>query len=175
MFPIKILIVEDEIIVAERIALRLIELGYEICGKITSGEEALISIQKMQPDLILMDIVLDGVLDGIQTAEKIMEQYKIPIIYLTALDDRKTMLRAGKTNPANYLKKPYRINDIRVAIDFAILNYAIANDEENQTFLVQDSFFVKKKEFYEKISIQDVLWICPIPLCRNHSIVEFLI
>jgi CheY-like chemotaxis protein len=85
----KILVVEDEAIVAMDIADTLRKLGHEVTATVPSGERAIASIQENRPDLIIMDVGLEGEMDGIQTAEQIRAQFSIPVIYLTAFVDEK--------------------------------------------------------------------------------------
>ena len=101
------MIIEDEILIAMTLRLKLIKLGYEVCQLFTSGEEALKNIEKEKPDIILMDINLEGELDGIKTAQQIKNKLNIPIIYTTGYSDRDIMERAKASEPAGYLIKPF--------------------------------------------------------------------
>ncbi len=118
-----ILIVEDELIAAESLALDLKKLGYHICAVVNSGEKAISQVEKSTPDLILMDIMLKGEMDGITAAEKIYHQWKIPIIYLSAYADTNTLQRAQSTPVYGYLVKPYKIADISTTISMALAKY----------------------------------------------------
>ncbi len=113
---IKILIVEDEVITARFMQIRLGSLGYDVCKPVAKGEEAIVSAEKEKPDLILMDILLAGEIDGIDAAEKILSFCEIPIIFITGYQDEVYMKRAGKLNPAAYLIKPIDIYDIESVI-----------------------------------------------------------
>ncbi len=125
MNPIKILVVEDEIIVAEDIGFRLKKLGYIVTATVASGEEAIQKVTENQPDLVLMDIVLKGDMDGVTAAEKIRSTADIPTVYLTAYADDKTLQRAKLTNPFGYIIKPFQQNDLRVAIEIALQRHEI--------------------------------------------------
>lgn len=125
MNPVKILVVEDEIIVAEDIAGRLKKLGYTVTAIVASGEEALKKIAENRPDLVLMDIVLKGEIDGITTAEKIRTQIDVPTVFLTAYADDKTLQRAKLTDPFGYIIKPFQQNDLRVGIEIALHRHEI--------------------------------------------------
>ena len=125
MNSIKILVVEDEIIVAEDIAGRLKKLGYSVTATVASGEEALEKVAENQPDLVLMDIVLKGEMDGVTAAEKIRSQVNVPTIFLTAYADDKTLQRAKLTDPFGYIIKPFQQNDLRVAIEIALHRHEI--------------------------------------------------
>ncbi|MBN1327527.1 MAG: response regulator [Candidatus Cloacimonetes bacterium] len=102
----KILIVEDEQIFAHDIKDVIEEKGYEVCSIATSGDEALEDIEKYKPDMLLIDIKLTGKMDGIQLSEKINNVHPIPIIYITAYSDKKTIDEAMQTKPIAYLIKP---------------------------------------------------------------------
>lgn len=125
MNPIKILVVEDEIIVAEDIAGRLKKLGYAVTATVASGEEALEKVAENRPDLVLMDIVLKGEMDGVTAAEKIRTRVDVPTVFLTAYADDKTLERAKLTNPFGYIIKPFQQNDLRVAIEIALHRHEI--------------------------------------------------
>jgi len=116
----RILVVEDEAIIAMDIANTLRNLGYEVTDTVPSGEQAIASVKENKPDMILMDIVLKGEMDGIQTAEQIRAQYSIPVIFLTAYADEKTLERAKKTGPFGYIMKPFEERDIRVAVEIGL-------------------------------------------------------
>jgi CheY-like chemotaxis protein len=116
----RILIVEDEGIVSLHIKQALENLGYEVAGVTNSGDEAIIKATEIRPDLVLMDIVLKGAVDGIDAAEKIRAIVNIPVVYLTAHADEATLKRAKTTAPFGYIVKPFRERDLHIAIEFAI-------------------------------------------------------
>ncbi|MDD1413109.1 response regulator [Dolichospermum sp. ST_con] len=121
----KILIVEDEVIVARNIASQLNQLGYIVTGKVSSGQAAISQAADNKPDLILMDIVIKGDMDGITTANHIHEQLDIPIIFLTAYGDENTLERAKVTQPFGYIVKPFTIRDLRIAIEIALVKHKL--------------------------------------------------
>lgn len=114
---INILIVEDESIVALDIQDKVEHLGYNVLAVVSSGEKAIEEVKKVQPDLMLMDIMLKGDLDGIETARRVRAHFDIPIIYLTAHSDRQTLERAKITGPFGYLVKPFVDSELRNAIE----------------------------------------------------------
>lgn len=116
----RILIVEDDRVVALDLKGTLAELGYAVAGTATRGEDAIDQVQRLQPDLILMDIRLSGKIDGIQAAHVIRTMADVPIIYLTAHSDRDTLLRATSTIASGYLIKPYKATELRCAIEVAL-------------------------------------------------------
>lgn len=121
----KILIVEDENIVAFNIQNRLEGLGYTVTAVISSGEAALQNVEQDRPDLVLMDIKLKGPIDGIQTAEQIHRQFKIPVVYLTAYADEETLNRAKITEPYGYILKPFEARDLVTTIEMALYKHQI--------------------------------------------------
>lgn len=116
----KIHIIEDERIVALDLRFKLQKLGYEVSGISSSGEEALEEFQEDKPDLILMDIMLRGDLDGINTALIVKEKYKIPFIYISALSDEDTISRVKLTEPYGFIVKPFDIGDLKTNIEIAL-------------------------------------------------------
>jgi len=120
MEPANILIVEDEPVVAKDIQLSLQRLGYRVPATATSGEEAIRKAGDTHPDLILMDIVLKGNMDGVETALQIQRRHDVPVIYLTAYADNHTLERAKVTSPAGYMLKPYQANELRTMIELAL-------------------------------------------------------
>ncbi len=116
----KIMIVEDESIIAEDIADSLESIGYSIVGIVASGEEAIVLAGKLQPDLVLMDIMLQGEMNGIAAAEHIQSSYQIPAIYLTAYADEKTLERVKDTNPFGYIVKPFEEKNLHLTIQIAL-------------------------------------------------------
>ncbi|TKS59101.1 MAG: putative sensory response regulator [Nitrospira sp.] len=120
MVPAKILVVEDETIVARDIQQSLTRLGYDVPTTATSGEEAIRKTKEIHPDLILMDIVLKGQMDGVETVQQINRQFDVPVIYLTAYADDATLERAKTTSPAGYMLKPFHPNELRPTIELAL-------------------------------------------------------
>jgi PAS domain S-box-containing protein/putative nucleotidyltransferase with HDIG domain len=119
----RILVVEDERIVAEDIKLRLNGLAYIVCGIAFSGEEAVKKIEELRPDLVLMDIILEGSMDGIEAALFVKSRFGIPVIYLTAYADDKTLERAKMTEPFGYLLKPFEDRDLKTTIEMALYKF----------------------------------------------------
>jgi CheY-like chemotaxis protein len=116
----KILVVEDEYIVAADLKITLKKLNYSVTSTVDNGEDALRKVSFERPDLILMDITLKGSLDGIETAKIIMAKYGTPIIYLSALNDEQTINRALSTKPFGYLIKPFASVELNTAIKSAL-------------------------------------------------------
>lgn len=117
---VNILIVEDELIVAEDLKRTLESLQYHVSGIISSGEQVLQSIDKLDPNLIMMDIRLSKEMDGIEAAELVKENYNIPIIFLTAHAEDDTLERAKKTSPYGYIIKPFNTRELHSVIEMAV-------------------------------------------------------
>ncbi|MBU2643247.1 PAS domain S-box protein [bacterium] len=116
----KILIVEDEIIIAEYLAKMVDTIGYEVTGKLTSGEKAISAAAELKPDLVLMDIRLNGAMDGIEAARQITADWNIPIIFLSAFADQGLMDRAKLIRPCGFLVKPIHQRSLKANIELAL-------------------------------------------------------
>jgi CheY-like chemotaxis protein len=129
MNKIKIGIVEDEMIIAETIALTLEKLGYAVVGKVGTYADALEMVKVHQPDLVLLDINLGSKKDGIDLATEIKDRFAIPIIFLTANADANTVNRAKDIHPIAYIVKPFSSTDLFSAIETSVilLIYSICN------------------------------------------------
>ncbi len=121
----KILVVEDEKIVARDIKNRLKSLGYTVPAIVSSGEEAIKKAEEIRPDLVLMDIVLKGKIDGIKAAKEIYSRFNIPVVYLTAYSDQETIKRVKKTEPFGYIHKPFEIKEIRSTVEIALYKHSM--------------------------------------------------
>lgn len=136
MIQIKILVVEDEALVAEAIKRKLQKMGYSVPGTASSGEEAIKLVEEIDPDLVLMDIVLQDKMDGIEAAGYIHTLFNVPVVFLTAYSDEKTLLRAKITEPFGYIIKPFKERDLQVAIEIALFKHDIERKlkEKNEWF-----------------------------------------
>jgi len=119
----RILIVEDEGLIARDIEDMVRHAGYEISAVVGTGEEAVEKAETSHPDLVLMDIILGGEMDGVEAAEKIRDQFSIPIIYLTAHTDEKTLQRAKLTEPIGYTLKPVEQKELMTVIEMALYKH----------------------------------------------------
>ena len=117
---INILIVEDELLIAKNLFYKLEKLGYQIADIVSSGADAIQRAEEMKPDLILMDIVIKGDIDGIETAARIHQELDIPIIYTTAYADDETLQRAENTGSYGYLLKPFKERELHATIKIAL-------------------------------------------------------
>lgn len=162
---IKILIVEDELIIAEDMNNMLSKMGYQVTGCALDADEALEQLDIEKPDLILLDINLGGAKDGISLAAEINRKFEVPFIFTTSHTDPATLERAKKVNPVNYLVKPFKPEQLYTAIEIAMFNIAKTEknpdtDSENeQGLFIKDALFIKEKYRYTKLNISEILWI----------------
>ncbi len=173
MGKIKILVVEDELIIADNICDILEELGYEVLEPAVSYTEALETLEREKPDLALLDIQLAGRRDGIDLAWKIRDEYKIPFIFLTSNADPATVERAKKVSPPAYLLKPFDKNDLFTSIEIALYNYSQNNvgkpgekriesdleKDQDDNIILNDALFVKHKQQFEKVKFEEILFL----------------
>jgi CheY-like chemotaxis protein len=116
MTTARVLIVEDERLIAQALRRRVAALGYTVVGLAASGEDAIVQATALQPDVVLMDIGLRGAMDGIDAARHIRAQAPIPVIYVSAATDAPTVARARQSTPAGYLVKPVCDHALRAAL-----------------------------------------------------------
>jgi DNA-binding NarL/FixJ family response regulator len=124
MIEIKVLIVEDDPLIAIDIEQILNNLNFRVSGTAYNPEDALLSLKNNTPDIVLLDVNLDSDKDGIDVAEIINEKYQLPFIYLTAHADKTTLERAKKTKPAGYIIKPFDERDLLAGIEIGLYNYS---------------------------------------------------
>ena len=134
----KILIVEDEAIVAKDISVCLEKIGYEVVASFSKGEKALSFLEDNKPDLVLMDIMLAGNISGIDTSARIKKDHDIPVVFLTAYADEKTIERAKITEPYGYVIKPFKEIDLRTSIEMAL--YKFKKEKEKLAGIESSSF-----------------------------------
>lgn len=165
MKNIRVLIVEDEPIIAADLEDRLTEMGFDVAKSCDTGEEALSFLQGNGADLVLMDIQLDGDMDGIETARQLRQLKNIPVIYLTSNTDEATFSKAKSTLPAAFLTKPFRGKDLKHAIELAISTHASNSipapeaGDSSSAYLFNDRLFVKVKDRMVRVFFADILWL----------------
>lgn len=124
----RILVVEDELIIAKGLEKRLRALGYTVTDTVASGEEGVVSAKETRPDLVLMDICLQGKMDGVTAAEKIRIETGIPVVYLTAFADSDTLSRAKVTEPFGYIVKPFQDFTLKSSIEMALYKHRMERE-----------------------------------------------
>lgn len=125
-----ILVVEDDVNVAAVLEARLESFGYTVCEIARTGPKAIEAAARHQPDLLLMDILLEGDMNGIEAAEQIGKTSDMPIIFITCLNDPDVLDRAIRTNPFGYLVKPYENAELRSSIEIALVKHRAAKERE---------------------------------------------
>lgn len=170
---IKILIVEDEMIIAAKTSMHLTELGYEVTGIVSRGEEAITHVKENEPDLTLMDIHLKGDIDGIETAKLLRKISDTAIIFLTANGDEDTFNRAKQVKPAAFISKPCKKLQLQRTIELALCRIASEEEPSDDVFsssdspiILNDRIFVRHRERMMKIMVDDILYI---EADRNYS------
>lgn len=174
MNSVKILIVEDEMIIGAKISMQLTNLGFEVTGILPRGEDAIVHVQETKPDIVLLDIHLKGEINGIETATQLQRLGNIPVIYLTANSDEATFNQAKATRPYAFISKPYKQLDLQRAIELTISRMAedanglIVTEAgaDDSTFVLNDRIFVRHKEKMVKIMLADLIYL---EADRNYS------
>jgi len=151
MTPVRIFIVEDEAPVTNLIRTFLTRTGFAVAGSATRGEESIGQIEQSKPDLVLMDINLEGDLDGIQTAQLVSVRFETPVIFLTGLSDDETLRRSQDAQAFGYLLKPFDQDDLKAAIDLALSKHKVESRLRN----VDRWFAATIKSIYDAIITTD--------------------
>ncbi|GAB4239184.1 MAG: hypothetical protein Kow0049_26320 [Stanieria sp.] len=161
----KILIIEDELLIADNLARKLTKLDYTVVAIVSTGEAALEQVQQQPIDLILMDVVLKGNLDGIETASQIQAIINIPIVYLTAYADENTLERAEKTNSYGYVLKPCRERELHATIKIALKKHQELTQAKN---------FISNLASEKDLINYDPITKLPTSLTLREKFAEFL-
>lgn len=166
MNTIQILIVEDELIIAEDMKGMLREFDYEVVGIASNCSEAENILRHTVPDIALIDIHLRGKDDGIKLAGSIRAKYDIPIIFITSYADSATVEKAKQIKPDGYIVKPFAKEDLYTSIEIAVFNYAskrnsgLFNESDaGGSVVIRDSIFIRKDYMLIKIRFDDLIWI----------------
>ena len=157
---IKIVIVEDEFVIREDISARLEEAGYCVTEAFDTAEKALPAIIKTLPDIVLVDINLQGNMDGIQLVELIQQQVNLPIAFITANSDTATYERARKTHPHAFLIKPFTPSNLLAAVDLALYNFSAGSTPSQIELPLEEvTLFVRANGKFKKICNNEILFI----------------
>ncbi|MFT6945625.1 MAG: two-component system response regulator LytT [Vicingaceae bacterium] len=163
----KILIVEDEAIVAKDISVCLEKIGYEVLASFSKGEKALTFLEENTPDLVLMDIMLAGNISGIDASARIKKDYDIPVVFLTAYADEKTIERAKITEPYGYVIKPFKEIDLRTSIEMALYKFKKEKEKfagvESSSFknspISSEYIYVKSNSKLVKVQNSNIIFV----------------
>jgi len=163
MSKIKIGIVEDEVIIADNICTILAQLGYDVLEPASTYAEGLEMLKNEKPDIILLDVNLNGRKDGIDLAWKVKEDFNIPFIFLTANADASTVERAKQTDPPAYLVKPFNKDDLYTSIEIALYNFSKkkeqAESNTSENYVIKDALFIKDGYYFHKAFFKDILYL----------------
>ena len=169
MAQTNVLVVEDESIVSKDIQHSLKKLGYNVVGAANTGEQAVQLALEHHPDIILMDIMLKGEMNGIEAAEAIRRETSIPVIFLTAYADESTLARAKVTQPHGYIIKPFKEIDIHTSIEMALYKHKkeaeVLKERDMLYSLVEnkesgrDIMFVKSNSRLVKLNTRDIYFV----------------
>lgn len=165
---VKVLIVEDEVIIADEIENALVEAGYDVIGNVGRGETAVELAKTKEVDIVLMDIKLKGSMNGIETAQKIQAQKKIPIVYLTDISEKKVWEEAKETNAAACLLKPFEALEVEAAFEIA-LKHSVGKEsftdtkesstEDSPTYIIEDRVYLRDGTKHIRILPEEILFI----------------
>jgi DNA-binding LytR/AlgR family response regulator len=147
----KILIVEDEPLLADDIEAMLLDAGYDVVGIAANGSHALRMIKNLEPDLILLDISLDGDMDGVMLAEEINSSFRTPFVFITSYADKLTINRVKQTHPAGFIVKPFTEKSI-------LSNVEIAMFKEPTSAPAYDELFVRDGNAWVRVKFTDILF-----------------
>lgn len=168
MPKVSVLVVEDESIVSKDIQHSLTKLGYSVIGAASNGEKAIDLAKTNKPDIVLMDIMLKGEMNGIEAADIIRDKISIPVIFLTAYADESTLSRAKVTEPYGYIIKPFKEIDLHTSIEMALYKHGREKEVEKERDVLysivenknsDDFIFVKANGRLVKIETQNIAYI----------------
>jgi two-component system, LytTR family, response regulator LytT len=155
----KILIVEDDELIADDLCCSLQHHGFEIVGVADSYEKALLTVRHQLPDLVILDIRLSGEGTGIDIAREINDRWKIPFIFLSSNFDGTTMNQAIEEVPHSILTKPYKREDLIATVKLALSKGKLEIKENNEAGVSEGSFFVKNEHSYHRVEVEELLFI----------------
>lgn len=156
----KVILVEDDPVVMKNLIITLEDKGYDILATTESGEELFPILAKDTPDIIIMDINLAGVLDGIDVASLVKSKFNIPLLFLTSDRDHQTLERAKLTHPDGYLIKPFDVDALISSLEIAIhRHHHLQSEKEEETVVTENHIFVKVKNRLEKVQLDQINYI----------------
>jgi DNA-binding LytR/AlgR family response regulator len=170
MGKVKVVIIEDEFVIAEDIQTHLHLSGYEVSGIFDHAEKALTFVLQNRPDLLLVDIKLAGPMNGIALVKEVKASLSIPVVYITANSDQATYEQAKSTRPHAFLIKPFSSANLLASVDLALYHFSnettpdhierpVAKEYETAPFEVNGSLFIRTNGKYKKIHCEDMLYI----------------
>lgn len=162
MSELRIMIVEDEPIIADEIAATIEDLGYTIAAKILHSKEVIDAFNQSEPDVVIMDINLGSEKDGVQLAAEMRQIKNIPLIFLTSYSDNATIERTKEVNPDGFIVKPFDEKDLQIAIEIAFNRFEqqrkIISDAKMETFLINKFLFIRSKNKLIKLVPEEIIF-----------------
>lgn len=160
----KVGILDDEVIICETLNKYLLELGYEVPDYALNYNEAVDLVTIQMPDIMLLDININGDKSGIDFAKFVRENHNIPLIFVSSYSDKAILQSAKEVQPNGYLVKPFTKNDLFAAIEVALSNFSLqlkhkVSSEEKSFKLLTDAIFIKQDSLYIKVYFRDILYI----------------
>jgi DNA-binding LytR/AlgR family response regulator len=159
MSKVRLLIVEDEMIIANDMKMMLEAIGYEVSGIARTIDKAIALLNEKRPDLVLIDINLGKGMEGVELGRMIKAQFFIPFIFCTSYSDSKTVNEAKQVRPSGYLVKPFNKDDLYAAIEIALTNFSGGTPQDPKDIILNDSLFIKEGRLFIKVSFDDIVWI----------------
>lgn len=161
MEPVKVLIVEDEMIISHGIKLSLQSNDYDVVGQAVNYTEAISLLKSETPDIAILDIKLSGKKSGIELAKEINKTYNIPFIFLTSNTDKLTVEEVKNVNPSAYLVKPFNEVEIATSIELAIYNFSKKFEKvfTQDNLIIKDSLFIKSGNSFLRVDFKDIVFI----------------
>ena len=160
----KILMVEDDMIIAADISMQLTKLGYEVVGINTRGEDALNTIENNRPDIVVMDIILTAKMNGIEAARIILEKFQVPVVFLTSNSDDATFQQALTAKPYAFISKPFQKSNLERTLKLALQRIAVERESEpviestDHVSTMDDRLFIRHKDQMVKVLLSEILY-----------------
>ncbi|MCR9172605.1 MAG: LytTR family transcriptional regulator DNA-binding domain-containing protein [bacterium] len=149
----RIVIVEDEALIADHLALLLVDLKYEVLAIVDSADELFAVLDTSRPDLVLLDIQIQGALDGVDISHVLNSKYELPFVFISSNTDDKTLSRVKHANPAGFISKPFKVEQLRSVLALLPAKKPDAKQEE-----INSHFFVKDALGHVRLAYEDVLY-----------------
>ena len=161
MSALSIYIIEDEPLFLNKMLMLVEKLGYDLSGNTDNSDTAVAEIQKLKPDLILVDIDIAGTMDGVQVVEKLDESMRVAVIFVTSYSDEATFERVKRVNPYAFITKPFDADNLQRTIELALNSSGKKENSEewSSDVLFKDSIFIKNRSRIEKLPIDEILYL----------------
>ncbi len=161
MENVRVLIVEDEVIIADNICDALEDFGYEVLEPAITYAEAIQAIETFRPDIAVLDIQLSGKKSGIDLAETINEKFNMPFLFLTSNSDKITLEQAKRAEPYAYLIKPFSKDELYTSIEVAMYNYSKQKEKavDQQNLIIKEALFIRQNKAFKRLNFEEILYL----------------